>query len=170
MGRSRRLHSIRRRDPEGCSDSPARIGRVPQVHPALPISRRQLLLSFAALAAGAAVGPPAACAEAFRHVPYKGGSQAMVDLLSGRVSAYYSTPSTAAPHGQAGKLVALATTGIERPSFQADIPTSPNPASPISTRPTGMQRGAGAHTGADPEALERGAGEGAAGAERTRAC
>jgi len=57
------------------------------------------------------------------HVPYKGGSQAMVDLLSGRVSAYYSTPSTAASHVQAGKLVALATTGIERPSLQADIPT-----------------------------------------------
>jgi tripartite-type tricarboxylate transporter receptor subunit TctC len=57
------------------------------------------------------------------HVPYKGGSQAMVDLLSGRVSAYYSTPSTAAPHVQAGKLVAIATTGLERPSFQADIPT-----------------------------------------------
>lgn len=57
------------------------------------------------------------------HVPYKGGSQAMVDLLSGRVSAYYSTPSTAAPHVQAGKLVAIATTGLERPSFQAEIPT-----------------------------------------------
>lgn len=57
------------------------------------------------------------------HVPYKGGSQAMVDLLAGRVTAYYSTPSTAAPQVQAGKLVALATTGLERPSFQSDLPT-----------------------------------------------
>jgi tripartite-type tricarboxylate transporter receptor subunit TctC len=57
------------------------------------------------------------------HVPYKGGSQAMVDLLAGRVTAYYSTPSTAAPHVQAGKLIALATTGLERPLFQADLPT-----------------------------------------------
>ena len=57
------------------------------------------------------------------HVPYKGGSQVMVDLLSGRVGAYYSTPATAAPHVQAGKLVAIATTGLERPSFQADVPT-----------------------------------------------
>ena len=57
------------------------------------------------------------------HVPYKGGSQVMVDLLSGRVGAYYSTPATAAPHVQAGKLVSIATTGLERPSFQADVPT-----------------------------------------------
>ncbi len=57
------------------------------------------------------------------HVPYKGGSQAIIDLIAGRVSAYYSTPSTAGPHIEAGKLVPLATTGLERPAFMADIPT-----------------------------------------------
>lgn len=57
------------------------------------------------------------------HVPYKGGSQAVVDLVAGRVSAYYSTPATAGPHIEAGKLVPLATTGLERPAFMPDIPT-----------------------------------------------
>ena len=57
------------------------------------------------------------------HVPYKGGSQAMIDLIAGRVTAYYSTPSTAGPHIESGKLLALATTGLERPPFMPDLPT-----------------------------------------------
>ncbi len=40
------------------------------------------------------------------HIPYKGGGPAMTDLLGGRVGAYYSTPSTAGPHIEAGKLTA----------------------------------------------------------------
>ncbi len=39
------------------------------------------------------------------------------DLLAGRFAAYFSTPSTALPHIEAGKLIALATTGLERPAF-----------------------------------------------------
>src|SRR3546814_2907456 len=48
------------------------------------------------------------------HVPYKGGSPALVDVVGGRVGAYYSTPSSAAPHIATGKVIALATTGLER--------------------------------------------------------
>jgi tripartite-type tricarboxylate transporter receptor subunit TctC len=57
------------------------------------------------------------------HVPYKGGAQAMQDVLSGRVAAYFSVPSTAEPHIEAGKLVALATTGLARPAFMPNVPT-----------------------------------------------
>jgi len=57
------------------------------------------------------------------HIPYKGGAQAMQDLLAGRVAAYFSVPSTAEPHIEAGKLVPLATTGLERPAFMANVPT-----------------------------------------------
>ena len=57
------------------------------------------------------------------HIPYKGGAQAMQDLLGGQVAAYFSTPSTAEPHIATGKLVPLATTGLERPSFMASVPT-----------------------------------------------
>ena len=57
------------------------------------------------------------------HIPYKGGAQALQDLLSGRVAAYFSVPSTAVPHIETGKLVPLATTGLTRPSFMANVPT-----------------------------------------------
>jgi len=57
------------------------------------------------------------------HVPYKGGSQAIVDVLAGRVSSYYATPSTALPFIKSGKLVALATTGLARTALLPDVPT-----------------------------------------------
>lgn len=57
------------------------------------------------------------------HIPYKGGAPALQDLLGGRVAAYYSTPATAAPHIEAGKLVPLATTGLVRSPFMPTIPT-----------------------------------------------
>jgi tripartite-type tricarboxylate transporter receptor subunit TctC len=57
------------------------------------------------------------------HIPYKGGAPALQDLLGGRVAAYYSTPSTAAPHIEAGKLIPLATTGLTRSPFMPSVPT-----------------------------------------------
>jgi tripartite-type tricarboxylate transporter receptor subunit TctC len=57
------------------------------------------------------------------HIPYKGGAPALQDLLGGRVAAYYSTPATAQPHIDAGKLIPLATTGPTRSPFMPNIPT-----------------------------------------------
>jgi tripartite-type tricarboxylate transporter receptor subunit TctC len=57
------------------------------------------------------------------HVPYKGGGPAMTDLLGGRVTMYPSVPSTAAPHVEAGKLRALATTGARRTATMPNVPT-----------------------------------------------
>jgi tripartite-type tricarboxylate transporter receptor subunit TctC len=57
------------------------------------------------------------------HVPYKGGNPALVDVVGGRVGAYYSTPSSAAPHIATGKVFALATTGLERSEALPDVPT-----------------------------------------------
>lgn len=57
------------------------------------------------------------------HVPYKGGAQAMQDLIGQRVASYFSAPPTALPYIQTGQLVALATTGLERPSYLPDVPT-----------------------------------------------
>ena len=44
-------------------------------------------------------------------------------MLAGRVAAYYSTPATAGPHIESGKLVALASTGLSRPAFLPNVPT-----------------------------------------------
>jgi len=57
------------------------------------------------------------------HVPYKGGAQAIADVLAGRLAAYYSNPITALQHLKSGKLRALATTGTSRMDALPDVPT-----------------------------------------------
>ena len=57
------------------------------------------------------------------HVPYKGGGPAMTDLLAARIDMYVGVPNTVAPHVDAGKLRALATTGAKRASTMPDVPT-----------------------------------------------
>jgi tripartite-type tricarboxylate transporter receptor subunit TctC len=57
------------------------------------------------------------------HVPYKGGGPAMPDILSGRIASYWATPSTSLQHIQAGKLRAIATTGLKRSPTLPDVPT-----------------------------------------------
>jgi tripartite-type tricarboxylate transporter receptor subunit TctC len=71
------------------------------------------------------------CGELFKeragidviHVPYKGGGPAMTDLLGGRLDMYVGVPSTVAPHVNAGKARALATTGARRTATMPDVPT-----------------------------------------------
>jgi tripartite-type tricarboxylate transporter receptor subunit TctC len=57
------------------------------------------------------------------HVPYKGGGPAMTDLLGARIDMYVGVPSTVAPHVEAGKLRALATTGAKRVPTMPNVPT-----------------------------------------------
>jgi tripartite-type tricarboxylate transporter receptor subunit TctC len=57
------------------------------------------------------------------HVPYKGSSQAMTDLLAGRVQIMFAPISTALPFIRDGKLVALAVTLDQREKDLPDIPT-----------------------------------------------
>lgn len=57
------------------------------------------------------------------HVPYKGGAQAMQDLLGERVMSYFAAPPTAMPYVEEGRLIPLATTGLKRPAYLPQIPT-----------------------------------------------
>ena len=57
------------------------------------------------------------------HIPYKGGSPAMQDLLGERVAAYFSTYSTAQAYIENGKLNALAVTGPQRHKSLPKVPT-----------------------------------------------
>ena len=57
------------------------------------------------------------------HVPYKGGSQIMIDLIGERVTGYFAAPPTALPQIEAGKIVPLATTGPTRPDYMKQVPT-----------------------------------------------
>jgi len=57
------------------------------------------------------------------HVPYKGGGPAMVDLLGGRVSIFFSTVAVARPNIQSGKIRAL---GVTTPKRSLALPNVPS--------------------------------------------
>ena len=57
------------------------------------------------------------------HIPYKGGAPALQDLLGGRVASYYSTLSTSQAYIENGKLIPLASTGLQRLKSLPKIPT-----------------------------------------------
>jgi tripartite-type tricarboxylate transporter receptor subunit TctC len=57
------------------------------------------------------------------HVPYKGSSGARTDILGGQVQMMFDAITTMAPHVQAGKLRALATSGKARSSVLPEAPT-----------------------------------------------
>jgi tripartite-type tricarboxylate transporter receptor subunit TctC len=56
------------------------------------------------------------------HVPYRGTSQALLDLAAGRISLLFDLVSTAAPLIASGQLRAIATTGRQRHPLLPDVP------------------------------------------------
>jgi tripartite-type tricarboxylate transporter receptor subunit TctC len=58
------------------------------------------------------------------HVPYKGGGQAVLDVIAGRIDFYAGTPSEVVPHIKAGKLTPIAVLAAERSRLLPDLPTS----------------------------------------------
>jgi tripartite-type tricarboxylate transporter receptor subunit TctC len=58
------------------------------------------------------------------HVPYKGGPEALTDVIAGRVDFYYCPISTAIPLVREGRLVALAVSTPTRASSLPEVPTS----------------------------------------------
>src|SRR5262252_5923339 len=57
------------------------------------------------------------------HVPYVGTAQALTDLLAGRLQVMFSPASTVLQHVSEGKIIALASTGLQRASAAPDLPT-----------------------------------------------
>lgn len=57
------------------------------------------------------------------HVPYKGNSPAIADLLSGQTQLSFATMPTVLPHVKAGKLRAIASIGLARTVALPDVPT-----------------------------------------------
>jgi tripartite-type tricarboxylate transporter receptor subunit TctC len=57
------------------------------------------------------------------HVPYKGSSQALRDLLGGQVQVMFANFPGTLQHVQAGKLRALAVNGAKRSPLLPDVPT-----------------------------------------------
>jgi tripartite-type tricarboxylate transporter receptor subunit TctC len=57
------------------------------------------------------------------HVPYKGGTAAMNDMLAGRIDVMFYSLAVAQPQIRAGKLRALGVTGARRDMLLPDVPT-----------------------------------------------
>lgn len=57
------------------------------------------------------------------HIPYKGASLAIADLVAGHLPSTFTTLSTAAPQVKAGKVRALAVTSAKRVPDFPDVPT-----------------------------------------------
>jgi tripartite-type tricarboxylate transporter receptor subunit TctC len=108
------------------------------VNPSLPVKSIKELIALAKAKPGqinfgsAGNGSPAhLCTELFKsmagvdmvHIPYKGGAQAVTDLLGGRIDLLMGGPAEILGHVKAGKLRALAVTTPKRSAMIPDLPT-----------------------------------------------
>ena len=58
------------------------------------------------------------------HVPFKGGAEAMSEVIAGRIDFFFGPPALVAPHIREGKLVALVGNGTSRTAALPDVPTT----------------------------------------------
>jgi len=57
------------------------------------------------------------------HVPFKGGAEAMSEVIAGRVDFFFGPVALVLPHVRQGKLRALAVNGSSRSTVLPDVPT-----------------------------------------------
>jgi tripartite-type tricarboxylate transporter receptor subunit TctC len=108
------------------------------IHPSIPAKTVKEFVAWVKSRPGqvnyasAGVGNPThLCAELLNvaagidmaHVPYKGGGAVLPDLISGRVSAFFSSISTIQAHVQAGRVRPLAVTTVKRSTYMPEVPT-----------------------------------------------
>lgn len=108
------------------------------VNPSLPVNTVQDLIKLAQAKPGELNfgssgngGGPHLAGELFNlmaktrmtHVPYKGASGSILDLLSGRIQVVFATMPSVMPHTRAGKLRGVAVTSLERSQLFPELPT-----------------------------------------------
>jgi len=108
------------------------------VHPSLPVKSLKALIAFAKAKPGeltygsAGVGSSGHLAgvlfdsmtgTTLTHIPYKGMSIAITDLIGGQVSLTFGTSLSVVPQVRNSRLRALATTGAQRMLALPDVPT-----------------------------------------------
>ena len=85
--------------------------------------------NFASVGIGSAVH---LSAERFRlsagyeavHIPFKGGADALTEVIAGRVDYYFCPIATALPHVRDGRLLGLAVSSPQRASALPDVPST----------------------------------------------
>jgi tripartite-type tricarboxylate transporter receptor subunit TctC len=108
------------------------------VHPSLPVHTVKDLVALARAKPGAIVyasagtgSPGHISTEYFKrvagvdmlHVPYKGASPALTNVLAGEASLYFTSPVAAQPLVRAGRLRQIAVTSAKRFAPLPDVPT-----------------------------------------------
>jgi len=59
----------------------------------------------------------------FVHVPYKGGGQAMIDVVGGQIPLVFTAVASAQQHVKGGKVVGIGVTSAKRSASLPDVPT-----------------------------------------------
>lgn len=57
------------------------------------------------------------------HIPFKGGAEAMLEVIAGRVDFFFGPVALVLPHIREGKLLALAVNGTKRSATLPQVPT-----------------------------------------------
>jgi tripartite-type tricarboxylate transporter receptor subunit TctC len=58
------------------------------------------------------------------HIPYKGGAEALTEIIAGRIDFYFCPLGTALPQIRQGKVLALAVSSPKRATSLPDVPTT----------------------------------------------
>ena len=108
------------------------------VHPSVPVHNVKDLIALAralkgelAYASSGQGGPQHVASELLNqmagvkmvHIPYKGESNALADILGGQVTVMFGNLPTLLPSIRAGKLRAIAVSSLQRSDVAPDIPT-----------------------------------------------
>jgi tripartite-type tricarboxylate transporter receptor subunit TctC len=111
---------------------------VMEVHPSVPAKTIPELIAYAKaspgklnMASGGVGGPQHIAGELFKfmagvdltHIPYKGTTPAVTDLVAGQVQVMFDVTPTSLPLIKAGKLRPLGVTTTEPLAFLPDVPT-----------------------------------------------
>ncbi len=138
------------------------------VNPSLPIHNLAELVAYAranpgklSFASSGAGGSPHLAGEMLKlrmnidllHVPYKGASPALNDVLGGNVSMGFMTAAGVLPSIEGGKLRAIAVAGLKRLPQLPDVPTMAEAGAPDFE--VSSWNGLFAPTGTPPEVLKK---------------
>lgn len=137
-------------------------------HPSLPVSNLKELIAYAkahpgelSYASPGTGSPQHLAGETIKretgiqmtHIPYKGGGQAIGDLVGGQVKLGILGMAPVLPHYKAGKLKVLAVTGNARSPLLPDVPTVAE--SGVPGFATIQWQGISAPAGTPPEVIKR---------------
>jgi tripartite-type tricarboxylate transporter receptor subunit TctC len=111
---------------------------VMEVHPSVPAKTIPEFIAYAKanpgklnMASAGIGGPQHIAGELFKfmagidltHIPYKGSTPAVTDLVAGQVQVMFDVTPTSLPHIKSGKLRPLGVTTTEPLPFLPDVPT-----------------------------------------------